>query len=216
MPLKSGMTLSEITDYLQKDLKQSVLNDVTPCLGTSTSPEGLFAVPRLVLSYVDFLGALYHGYQGRVAGERRKFADHLYAKTFLADIFGQGDANYKRFGGLLWDIYRNGTIHLYEPMKLQNQGREITWAVHKGPRTYTVTVRGPNGIQTWTQVHLIPYQYEPDKWAQPVSIFCLHQDLLNSIDEYTKEINMTPQLALNFRQTADALQTPENTHLVWW
>jgi hypothetical protein len=27
---------------------------------------GYFAAPRLVLSYVDYLGALHHGYDGRI------------------------------------------------------------------------------------------------------------------------------------------------------
>lgn len=216
MPLKKGMTVSEIAGYLQGDLKQSIVRDVQPCLGSLTSPEGLFAVPRLVLSYVDYLGALYHGYQPQKAGKRRKFADQSYAKMFLKDVFGTVDPNYAKHGHLLWEIYRNGTVHLYEPMKLRNQGRQITWEVYKGPRTRSITLAGPRGIQTHLAVHLVPWQYEPNKWAQPISINCLYEDLLAAMDEYVRAIQTNCQIEQRFSQTADALQTPEETSLQWW
>jgi len=56
------MTQNEITSYLLNDLKVSVNNDVYPTIHPNNPEGGYFAVPRLVLSYVDYLGALYHGY----------------------------------------------------------------------------------------------------------------------------------------------------------
>lgn len=36
------------------------------CLNLDCDEGGYFAAPRLVLSYVDYLGALHHGYDGRI------------------------------------------------------------------------------------------------------------------------------------------------------
>jgi hypothetical protein len=61
MPLEKNMNLTKIVKYLTEDLKASVQNDVKPCLSLGRKEGGYFAVPRLVLSYVDYLGGLYHG-----------------------------------------------------------------------------------------------------------------------------------------------------------
>ena len=62
---KANMTKAEIVDYLKNDLKPLVKDDVSPCLqiGVPTRA-GFFSVPRLVLSCVDYLGALYMGWNG--------------------------------------------------------------------------------------------------------------------------------------------------------
>jgi hypothetical protein len=64
MVFKTGMTAAEMHDYLVNDLLVSVVNDVSPCLNIGRSEGGYFGVPRLVLSYVDYLGTLHHGYDG--------------------------------------------------------------------------------------------------------------------------------------------------------
>lgn len=50
------MNLKQIKEYLSGDLTNSVVNDVKPCLNPTSSEGGYFAVPRLVLSYIDYLG----------------------------------------------------------------------------------------------------------------------------------------------------------------
>ncbi|MDQ6864309.1 MAG: hypothetical protein M3044_10840 [Thermoproteota archaeon] len=90
---------SKIVKYLIDDLKKSVENDVKPCL---INEGGYFAVPRLVLSYVDYLGVLYHGYDGRKNGSNRRILSQaVYAKEFLKNIFGYIDSNYGLYGELL-------------------------------------------------------------------------------------------------------------------
>lgn len=195
MPLKRNMTQNEIVDYLRNDLANSVLDDVWPCVQPSNPRGGYFAVPRLVLSYDDYLGALYHGYIGRRGRNRRIFADHNYAKTFLKEIFGVIDVNYKTYGDLLWEIYRNGTVHLYEPMKLENQGKIVTWLVHKYGRIADV----PTQLGNVNLTHLVPYQYGPSEWWQPISIVCLFRDLLSAIGEYANRIISSQSSEAKFR-----------------
>jgi hypothetical protein len=87
MPLKKNMDLTAIVNYLNDDLKKSVENDVYPCLNLGHDEGGYFGVPRLVLSYVDYLAALYNGYEGKVKNGRRIFATGEYAKTFFTRCF---------------------------------------------------------------------------------------------------------------------------------
>ena len=132
MPLEKNMDINKILHYLTRDLQRSVINDVQPCLNLGRD-EGGFGVPRLVLSYVDYLGALYNGYSGNREPRTgtRIFTSGKYAKMFLSDIFGQIDPNY--IGALLWEIYGNGTIHLYSPNILKDvrSNRTIGWIAHK-------------------------------------------------------------------------------------
>jgi hypothetical protein len=207
------MTAVEMADYLRNDLFVSVENDVRPCLNIGGPAGGYFAVPRLVLGYVDYLGALYNGYTGRTNRfGRRVFADGNYARRFLRDIFGPIDPNYNTHADLLWEIFRNGTIHLYEPLRLQNPstGRTIGWFCHKGDRS------GPPGSAT-SMPHLIPFQvpHTTNFWMQPISIVCLYDDLRAAIQSYASLILTDSTVEQRFRQTADALQTPETTTLTW-
>jgi len=129
------MDINKILDYLTGDLQRSVINDVQPCLNLGRDEGGYFGVPRLVLSYVDYLGALYNGYNGKRERKtgRRLFTNSEYAKIFLNDIFGQVDPNYITYGAMLWEIHRNGTIYLYSPKILKDvrSNRTIGWIAHK-------------------------------------------------------------------------------------
>ncbi len=208
MPISFNMSVVEMVDYLVNDLQKSVIDDVNPCL---QGPGGYFAVPRLVLSYADYLGALYHGYTGRMNRGRRILAASEFAKAFMKDIFGPIDNNYLRYGDLLWEIYRNGTVHLYEPLKLQNSAtnRMISWLTYKGSRVSFIP-------QYKRQVeHLVPLNVQASTWVQPISIGCLYDDLLGGIQLYASRIQSDRSLELRFRQTGNALQQPEKTNLTW-
>ena len=137
-------------------------------------------VPRLVLIYVDYLGVLYHGYDSTKAGSnRRKLSQGVYAKEFLKDIFGCIDSNYKLYGELLWEIYRNGTIHLYSPkvLKDKNSDKTIGWLTHKGPRI------GVLGDDESLLRHLVPHDLGNSLWEQPISIIVsLYEDLVSAIE----------------------------------
>jgi len=73
---------------------------------------------------------------------------------FLNDIFGQIDPNYIKYGALLWEIYRNGTIHLYSPkiLKNLNSSRTIGWIAHKEDRV--CQLGSPYNFLT---THLVPH-----------------------------------------------------------
>jgi len=212
MPLRANMTAAQMQDYLIDDLRRSLVNDVKPIVKARSLEGGYFAVPRLVLSYVDYLGALYYGYHGLTSHGRRIFALQSYAKRFLKDVFGLIDVNYQNHGELVWEIYRNGTIHLYEPMRLENGGNVIGWMVYKGARRKLLPIsRNPQWV-----VHLIPIRLGGGVWAQPLSITCLYADLVRAVERYSDLIINNATLQDNFRTAANALRIPEHTRLAWW
>ena len=131
-----------------------------PCLNPTPSKGGYFAVPRLVLSYVDYLGKLYR-------------TGH---NEFIRNVFGALDSNYRKHGLLFWEIYRNGLIHRYEPATLENSGKQIKWPIYKGNRIALLR----NGLQI---THLVPLKIDDCDWIQPILITCLYEDLLASIRE---------------------------------
>jgi|SRR5208282_3711110 len=220
------MTVNEMVDYLKKDLKKSVENDVSPCLQTEKREGGYFVIPRLVLSYVDYLGALHHGYSGSHKPKgRRIFADHTYAKSFIRDFFGPLFANYRTFGDLLWEIYRNGTIHLYEPLTLENSDVIISWQIFKG-RSGERTILGDptqsgrliplTHVLPWPIVSPTKGESHPNEWILPISTTCLHDDLLSAIDGFADFIQADSDAQRRFASTMEALVIPEKTCLKWW
>jgi hypothetical protein len=208
------MDSSKIVTYLIDDLKKSVINDIGPCRSPDKTEGGYFAVPRLVLSYVDYLGVLYHGYEGRrdKKTNKRILSDGKYAKDFLKEVFGSIDSDYKSHGDLLWEIYRNGAIHLYSPKVLRDKisGSIIGWITYKGGKVGILPDETP-------VIHLRPQFLNDNTWALPLSIDCIYYDLISAIEKYAGLMPKTAILEEHFRQSANALVEPEETsNLKWW
>jgi hypothetical protein len=167
------------------------------------------------LSYVDYLGALYVGYNGKRDANtgRRIFTSGKCAKIFLNHIFGHIDPNYIKYGALLWEIYRNGTIHLYSPkiLKNVNSSRTIGWIARKENRVCQLV-----SPYNFLAIHLVPHNRGNNSWVLPISIKCLYEDLISAIDRYVSLISKDSMLQSKFRRTADALLDPEDTRLTWW
>jgi hypothetical protein len=203
-----------------------VISDVGSCLNSVDPTGGVFGVPRLVLAYVDYLGTLYHGYDGSVDTRtgRRIFSKTKYAKTFLVEVFGVVHKDYKRYGELLYDIYRHGTVHLYEPLTLRNPTtkKTIEWHVFKQATPSTPPSRvGQIKTSPWNLMllHLVPTpkpgQQDANVWVLPVSINCLYSDLLAALDIYAKRLQNEPDVADRFQKTINALLSPDETDLLW-
>lgn len=203
------MTLEEISEYLLGDLTNSVINDVSPCLSLHSKDGGYFAVPRLVLGYIDYLGNLY--------GTKHK--------SFLKKIFGIIDPNYKKYGDILWEIYRNGLTHSYQPKTLENEDQKISWLTYK-EMGIRLNLRRPIHYKRTSEIiqdhyrlsvtHLLPQKMHDYIWIQPISIVCLYGDLLAAIEKYEYLIAQYPKLAENFRNAANELLRPIKTKERWW
>lgn len=161
-------------------LRNSLNDDVLPILQATMRQEkgGYFIIPREVFAYVDFLGALYCGYDGSVdrAG-RRRIASWWKAERFLEEVFGGVDPMYQGHGRLAYEMYRHGTIHVFRPHKLARpDGATIEWLAYKGERS-NVPVR--YATQHFSVSHLEPYLLDAgdNRSVLPLSINVLYQDL---------------------------------------
>lgn len=117
------------------DLLTSARHDIYPIIQLNNPQGGYFGVPRSVLSYVDYLGALYCGYTGVVRRNRgvsiRQIATSRKAERFIEDVLGNIDVAYRHNGKLLYRMYRHGTVHLYRPniLRIRDNNRVLTWAL---------------------------------------------------------------------------------------
>lgn len=181
------MDIEQIKEYLRGDIKKSIVNDVFPCLNLDREESGHFAVPRLVLCYADFLGYLYTNVSLSKS-----------AVKFIRDCFGEINSDYKKYGGLLYFAYRHGTVHEYEPKTIEmSNGQIIKWIIGK-ERTFFWEVDGNY------YTHL-----KPKNSRFPISIKCLYDDLLKSIEVFIHKIESNSDLVTNFNLALTEIRTPK-------
>jgi hypothetical protein len=162
--------------YLE-NLKRTILADMQPLLALPGAAP--FAINREVFCYTDHLGHLCSGKVGeRQVGVR--FQDYL--KEMMCKI----DPNYSHRASVIYQMYRNGPVHEFEPNVLENKkGQLLKWLCYKGARRdYNFEVPQLKLIVT----HLEPVEKATDDkvFYLPVSTVCLIADLLSSIDEFQK------------------------------
>jgi hypothetical protein len=217
------MTKPEIVNYIHIDMKKIVEDDIKPCLLIGVPNGGYFSVPKLVLSCVDYLGALYCGWKTTEIfnSGRPKFTASWKAVKYLEDVFGRVFSEYTVRSKLLWEIYRHGPVHLNEPKTLQNGARTISWYIFKGDwkeRTIVGTV--PTGIGTSVQMvlqHLLPMEIIGlhNEWILPIGTTCLYEDLLASLDVYAGMMQKDFNLESNFRNAINEMVKPDHTTISW-
>jgi hypothetical protein len=112
----------------------------------------------------------------------RQFRESHYLKQMMS--LSQIDPNYGTRVEEIYQIYRNGPVHEFEPKVLENRkGQLLQWLCYKGARSDNIEISG----KSLTLTHLEPVSPAGDKlfWL-PVSTVCLIMDLLSSIDEFQK------------------------------
>lgn len=208
-------TIKEIERGLN-DLKISAKTDIFPIINANKPEGGYFGVPRSVLSYVDFLGALYGGYGGETIGKtkRRNIATTRKAKTFLKDIFGEIYEPYREFGEIMYEMYRHGTVHLYRPNTLINEkGDILEWLTYKsGDKGERAGFTKYESKVIYVH-HTIPQRFAYGRHIFPVSINLLYDDLLSAIDLYFDKLKKDKDLVKKYSEVIDALALPEKTDL---
>ena len=164
-------TWQEAGAYLQM-LRGTVSADIRPLLDL---PEHApFAICREVLSYVDHLGHLYSG-RGQV-GDR--------SREFLKQIMAKNDPNYAKRAAELYQMFRCGSIHEFEPRVLENRkGELLVWFCYAGPRRDIFELDG----RRISVVHLEPVASPAAGcfWL-PVSTKCLIDDLMCAIEAFER------------------------------
>jgi len=214
MALENNMSLVRIRSFLKEELKEQILLEIAPILHIGQSQGGYFGPSRQILCFVDFLGALYHGYDEKEdkkylsrKSKTRTISKPEHAVEFLKNIFGEKiDPNYRLEGETLFKMYRHGLVHLYQPKSfLQSNGRNLSWITYKGPRVGAYVRVGNTHVSGVGHMCLITHP-EYENWDYlAISINCLYYDLIQAIDIYMGMIEQDVTLQEKFRLTANAI-----------
>jgi hypothetical protein len=107
-----------VIGFLETKLLQTIENDIVAALVLHEERQlgGFYRIPRQVFCYVDYLGALCKG--PPAATEKAMF----FMDTYLATI----DRRYKKFDRLIYEIWRHGTVHEFDPKRLEHTGKKYT------------------------------------------------------------------------------------------
>lgn len=195
-------------DRIINDLVTAINTDISPIIQPGKPEGGYFGVPRTVLCYVDVLGLLYSGWNGKKNkhGDKVDFATPEKAKAFIKKVLSQIDGLYEKNGDLLYDMYRHGTVHLHSPKKMVSRtdpSKSIEWLIYKGDREQWEYYEN----RSVKFRHLEIIEWEKDRFMLPVSIVILYRDLLEAIDLYRKMVyqDKSGDLAKNLLTVADGL-----------
>jgi len=163
----------DASEYLI-NLRNTIVNDIQPLLKTEGAAP--FAISREVLCYIDHLS---HLYTGRTEVGKR-------FSIFLNDVASKVDGNYRSRSEEIYRMYRNGTVHEFEPKTLENnKGDLLYWLCYKGERIENLKIEGIE----YQVTHLIPCGGNGRYWL-PVSTKCFIEDLIEFINLF---INSGPK-----------------------
>ena len=163
---------AEARDHLE-GLKGTVFGDVQPLLNVCGAAP--FAICREVFCYIDHLAHLYTG--------RDQVGDRF--RDYLKQVMSSTDPNYSKRAGEIYQMYRNGPVHEFEPKVLENKrGQRLVWLCYNSARRDNIEILGKN----LTVTHLEPVESPTENtvFYLPVSTACLIKDLVSSIDEFQK------------------------------
>ena len=156
---------NEVSEYLI-NLRGTVVNDIQPLLNTKGAAP--FAISREVLCYIDHLS---HLYTGKIEVGKR-------FSIFLNDIASKVDSNYSSRSEEIYKMYRNGTVHEFEPKTLKNSNGDLLyWLCYCGERVDNSEIEGKKCQVT----HLVPYGGAGRYWL-PISTKCFIGDLIEFIN----------------------------------
>jgi hypothetical protein len=170
---------AEAREYLNM-LRQTVVNDVQPLLNTRGGAP--HAVAREVFCYADYLGRLYTGLNENV-GER--------FRQFLCGVLGLIDEGYRTHAGQLYEMYRNGTVHEFDPKTLTDGKRDLAWLEYGGDRSAAITLPGHAEAIAVTHLKALRFDGDAQHWHLPVSGPCLVDDLIAATQQMAELVNPT-------------------------
>jgi hypothetical protein len=184
----------EAAPYLENQ-RRTIERDLRRLVGGEGAP---FAICREVMSAIDHLGHLYTG--SPQCGNR--------FRAFMEEVLGALDPNYRRRAGEVYQMYRCGAVHEFEPKTLRNRrGQTLLWLCYQGNRAGQQIE--PPEIGRLTVTHLAPVEYAPGQsFALPVSTNCLLDDLAAAIERF-RDLRPEDDRVRLWNQAAQDLTTPQ-------
>jgi hypothetical protein len=174
---------------------ETVERDLRRLLADQGAP---FAICREFVSSIDHLGHLYTG--STQCGNR--------FRAFMEQVLGEVDPNYRRRAGEVYQMYRCGTVHEFEPKVLENRkGQTLAWLCYQSGRAGCRIEL--DGIGPRTVTHLEPVVYVAGRhFGLPVSTNCLLDDLVAAIGRFVMA-GPEDERVTAWNRAARELTTPE-------
>ncbi len=212
----------QIKKFLEDEVKEQIFLEIEPILYIGQATGGYFGATRQILCFLEFLGALSAGYNGKdkYPNGAKKIATPKKTIQFIEDLLGKVDSQYSQNGKHLYAMYRHGLVHLYQPRTIkQKNGRVLKWAAYKGSREHaSINFKTDSGEFLIQDVRHLGISEDPsDKSSDflTISITCLYKDLLTVIDNlYQKTIENKSDNLKNWRETANAILEPEEYSVI--
>jgi hypothetical protein len=117
---------SQIIEYLEKDLLVAINNDLIAVLKYHEDGVGGFhSIPREVFCYIDYIAALRYGENSSIN-----------ARRFIEKYLGDTNVRYKHLGKLLYEMWRHGTVHEFDPKRLKHSSKKysVGWQTNNDAR----------------------------------------------------------------------------------
>jgi|SRR3989344_187359 len=214
MALNKNMSVKQIKDFLQHELLMQLENDVKPIISVKLE-SGFFGIPKQLMTFVDFLGALHRG----ITVEKDKNGNNIKilnktskAKLYIQKVLGEIDELYEQNGHTMYEMYRHGLIHLYQPKDLRKGKRRLSWISYKGPRnSAAITIKTDGGDFPHTVSHLkiAPHPLAKDLDLLPISVNCLYEDVYSSVEVFLKKIEKYKKYQTRWRGAVNFLLRPK-------
>lgn len=218
MALTRNMTLNEIVGFLDNELLPQVSTEIGNWIKPRKKQGGYFVTVRQILCIVDFLGATYSGYTLRERkrdrrDKRIRIATSDKAKNFILSFFEPKQTYQSVAVSQLYEMYRHGLVHLYQPKLLKLGTRKVLkWFFYKGKRHQNkITVDSNQGKVVFKNIdHLkIVCDVLNSKTCHlPVCIDALFEDFENAVQKYRDTLRKTKYLQTNWRTTVNAICMP--------
>jgi hypothetical protein len=108
---------SDVVDYLEEDLVAVINNDLLAVLKFHEGGIGGFhSIPREVFCYIDYISVLRYGPPN----------SSTKAIQFIEKYLGSTNVRYKHYGKLLYEMWRHGTVHEFDPKRLKHSSKKYS------------------------------------------------------------------------------------------
>jgi len=107
---------TDVVVYLEKDFLAVINNDLIAVVKFHDGGSRRFhSVPREVFCYIDYISAIRYGANSSVNAIR-----------FIEKYLGKTNVRYKHYGKLLYEMWRHGTVHEFDPKRLKHSSQKYS------------------------------------------------------------------------------------------
>jgi hypothetical protein len=189
----------DVVEYLKGDFTLALRADIVAILRFHKMLDfgGDLSIPRQVFCYIDYLGSLCYG-----PGPRN---NTRHAIKFIENYFGEIDERYKKFGELMYNMWRHGTVHEFDPKRYIHSSRKyrMGWRSSK------------SSDQKERNRHLKCFMMEvqqdncPDSYVISINLFELVDHLKQALRKFIEILEGNPtqkrKVQTNYRKISKAV-----------